>query len=1174
MHLRSLTLKGFKSFAAPTTLVFEPGVTAVVGQNGSGKSNIADALSWVMGEQGAKSLRGAKMDDVIFAGTSKRPALGRAEVTLVIDNTDGALPIDYTEVAITRRMYRDGGGEYLINGDSCRLMDVQELLSDSGIGSQMHVIVGQNRLATMLGARPHQWRELIEEAAGVHKHRKRKDRALRKLETTSADMTRVGDLVAELRRQLKPLGRQAEAAKKAHAAGAKLRDARRRLAVAKIARTHQAATDTGAAARETAARKEAAQRELDAKLSLTSADEEALRVVRAAAGKAREQAEQLGLVVERVRATARVADERARQLAKHAAAPQFEEDLTDQRAELVAAHAELEGQLAVSAADVEAAREAERAAKAEASHVAQRQREQEQKLEQLRARAAQASGQAASLAGKSQALLAEAEHARQASAEAHGRAERARADASGLQAEQEERDLAWQGAQLRADEASRTESLLVERAEAATAVASGLKGKTAALAARIEALESTVAPADGAAWLFAHASAKPTGVLAERLTATAGYERALSAALGAFAEAVVMDSPQAAFAAAAALGEAGEGQAALVFPPGQPHRKTGNRPAASQDRADDEACGGSLPQGARMLLALVEADDDIAPALAALLSGVVVVDAPHESAAVLAQQPQAKVVTKSGDLIGLGWTVAGVGRSTGVLDVRAQIVRARDELADAERQLGEAQQAVELVRAELAAARQASVQSRAELTGAAADRAVAGESLARSATQVETLEMESRRTAARADVLAQQAQELGEAIEQAEAVSQRAQSDAEELAARLEHDAVLRQQTSAALEELQARRGAAESEHAALRERALAAKARTAELEAREQRRKAAQEQALRQERARRRAAAAHAVAVKLGNRAQTVCEAAQVRHERLRRRVAEQVESMREGQSQVAAARDRLAAAERAAHAAELAATTAQERSKAAETEVVERFGMTPADLVAEFAEEDPAGFDQEQLAQEVQLAEREIAAIGQVNPLALEEFAALEERHAFLTAQLDDLTKARKDLLDVVKEVDDLVVQVIREAYEDVSREFGEVFRTLFPGGEGSLELTEPHDLLTTGVEVKARPAGKKVQRLSLLSGGEQSLTALAVLVSIFRARPSPFYILDEVEAALDEVNLRRLLVILEELARSAQLIIITHQRPTMEIADALYGMSMQGDGVTHVVSQKTAS
>ncbi|MGL6235447.1 MAG: chromosome segregation protein SMC [Segniliparus sp.] len=1159
MHLRSLTLKGFKSFAAPTTLVFEPGVTAVVGANGSGKSNIADALSWVMGEQGAKSLRGAKMDDVIFAGTSKRPALGRAEVTLVIDNADGALPIDYTEVAVTRRMYRDGGGEYLINGDPCRLMDVQELLSDSGIGSQMHVIVGQNRLATMLSARPHQWRELIEEAAGVHKHRKRKDRALRKLEATSSDMTRVGDLVVELRRQLKPLGRQAEAAKKAHAAGAKLRDARRRLAVAKLAQTQETANDAGGSARQTAARREAAQRELDAKLSLTSADEEALRVVRSATGRAREQAEQLGLVVERVRATARVADERARQLAKHAAAPQLEEDLTDQRAELVLACGELEAQSAASAAALEAAREAERSAKAEASQADGRLRAQEQELHRLRAHAAKASGQAASLAGKAQALLGEAEHARQASAEAHGRAERAKADATGLKTAQAERDLAWQEAQLRSDEASRAEALLVERVEQSTATESGLKGRTAALVARIEALESTVAPADGAAWLFEHSPAKPTGVLAERVKSRAGYERALAAALGAFAEAVVMDSPEAAFAAASALGEAGEGQAALVFPPGR-----------GQVRPEPV----ELPKGAQQLLALVEADDELAPALAGLIAGVVVVEAPQEAQAVLAKHPQAKVVTKSGSLIGLGWAVAGVGRSTGVLDVQAQIARARDELKAAQGQLGDAQRAVEHDRAELVSARQSSAQTRAELTEAAADRAVAGESLARSTTQVETLEMESRRTSTRAEALAQQAQELTVVIEQAEAAHRQAQGEAEGLAARLEQGAGLRQQTGAALEEVQARRGAVESEHAALKERVVAARARIAELEAREHRLKAAQEQALRQERARQRALAAHAVAVRLGDRAHTVCEAAQARHDRLRRRVAEQVESMKEGQAQVAAARERLAEAERAAHSAELAATTAAERSKAAETEVVERFGMTPADLVAEFAEEDPASFDQEQLAEAVKVAEREISAIGQVNPLALEEFAALEERHGFLTAQLDDLTKARKDLLDVVKDVDDLVVRVIREAFDDVSREFAGVFGTLFPGGEGSLELTDPADLLTTGVEVKARPAGKKVQRLSLLSGGEQSLTALAVLVSIFRARPSPFYIFDEVEAALDEVNLRRLLVILDELARSAQLIIITHQRPTMEIADALYGMSMQGDGVTQVVSQKVSS
>src|SRR5688572_29306031 len=230
VHLKSLTLKGFKSFASPTTLRFEPGITCVVGPNGSGKSNVVDALTWVMGEQGAKTLRGGKMEDVIFAGTSSRPPLGRAEVTVTIDNSDSSLPIEYSEVSITRRMFRDGGSEYEINGSSCRLMDVQELLSDSGIGREMHVIVGQGKLSEILESRPEDRRAYIEEAAGVLKHRKRREKAVRKLDSMQANLARLTDLTTELRRQLKPLGRQAEMARRAQTIQADLRDARLRLA--------------------------------------------------------------------------------------------------------------------------------------------------------------------------------------------------------------------------------------------------------------------------------------------------------------------------------------------------------------------------------------------------------------------------------------------------------------------------------------------------------------------------------------------------------------------------------------------------------------------------------------------------------------------------------------------------------------------------------------------------------------------------------------------------------------------------------------------------------------------------------------------------------------------------------------------------------------------------------
>ncbi|HWB36238.1 MAG TPA: AAA family ATPase, partial [Rugosimonospora sp.] len=229
MHLKSLTVKGFKSFASATTMKLEPGITCVVGPNGSGKSNVVDAIAWVLGEQGAKALRGGKMEDVIFAGTAGRPPLGRAEVTLTIDNSDNALPIEYTEVSITRRMYRSGESEYEINGDSCRLLDIQELLSDSGIGREMHVIVGQGQLDAVLHAKPEDRRAFIEEAAGVLKHRKRKEKALRKLDAMQVNLNRLTDLTAELRRQLKPLGRQAEVARRAAGIQSDLRDARLRL---------------------------------------------------------------------------------------------------------------------------------------------------------------------------------------------------------------------------------------------------------------------------------------------------------------------------------------------------------------------------------------------------------------------------------------------------------------------------------------------------------------------------------------------------------------------------------------------------------------------------------------------------------------------------------------------------------------------------------------------------------------------------------------------------------------------------------------------------------------------------------------------------------------------------------------------------------------------------------
>lgn len=314
MHLKSLTLKGFKSFASPTTLRFEPGITCVVGPNGSGKSNVVDALTWVMGEQGAKTLRGGKMEDVIFAGTSSRAPLGRAEVTLTIDNSDNALPIEYSEVSITRRMFRDGAGEYEINGASCRLMDVQELLSDSGIGREMHVIVGQGKLSEILESRPEDRRAFIEEAAGVLKHRKRKEKAVRKLDSMAANLARLTDLTTELRRQLKPLGRQAEMARRAATIQADLRDARLRLAADDLVRRQVEFQNTNQA--ETALRKE--HEELTVRLQSATVELQAHEAAVAELTRRAEAAQQTwfraSALAERVGATVRIATDRAQML--------------------------------------------------------------------------------------------------------------------------------------------------------------------------------------------------------------------------------------------------------------------------------------------------------------------------------------------------------------------------------------------------------------------------------------------------------------------------------------------------------------------------------------------------------------------------------------------------------------------------------------------------------------------------------------------------------------------------------------------------------------------------------------------------------------------------------------------------------------------------------------------
>ncbi|QWB22835.1 MULTISPECIES: chromosome segregation protein SMC [Streptomyces] len=1187
MHLKALTLRGFKSFASATTLRFEPGITCVVGPNGSGKSNVVDALSWVMGEQGAKSLRGGKMEDVIFAGTTGRPPLGRAEVSLTIDNSDGALPIEYAEVTITRIMFRNGGSEYQLNGDTCRLLDIQELLSDSGIGREMHVIVGQGQLDGVLHADPMGRRAFIEEAAGVLKHRKRKEKALRKLDAMQANLARVQDLTDELRRQLKPLGRQAAVARRAAVIQADLRDARLRLLADDLVRLKEALNAEVADEAALKERKEAAERELRKALQREALLEDEVRQLTPRLQRAQQTWYELSQLAERVRGTISLADARVKSATS---APPEErrgrdpEDMEREAARIREQEAELEAALEA----------AERALEDTVSHRAELERALTQEERRLKdaARAiadrreglARLSGQVN--AARSRAASAQAEIERLAAArdEAQERAvaaqeeyEALKAEVDGLDAGDAELAEQHEAAKQRLADA---ESALTAARESATAA----ERKRAATQARHEALAMGLRRKDGTGILLA-AKDRLSGLLgpaAELLTVTPGHEVALAAAFGAAADAIAVTTPASAADAIRLLRKQDGGRATLLLA-GAPGAGNG----ANHHDAPADA-------GRTFAVDLVRGPTDLMPAVRRLLHGIVVVDTLEAAEDLVYTHPDLTAVTAEGDLLGAHFAHGGSAGAPSLLEVQASVDEAAAELEEL------------AVRCEeLTEAQHQAVERRKECAALVEDvgerRRAADREKSSVAQQLGALAGQARGAAGEAErstAAAARAQEaLDKALAEVEELAERL-AVAEEMPIEEEPDTSVRDRlaadgANARQTEMEARLQARTHEE---RVKGLAGRADSLDRAARAEREARARAE---QRRSRLRHEAAVAEAVGAGARqllAHVEVSLARADEERVAadaakaRREQELARARTEGRD-LKAELDKLTDS---VHRGEVLGAEKRLRIEQLETKALEELGVEPAGLVAEYGPhqlvppsppaegeelpEDPEHprnrpkpYLRSEQEKRLKSAERAYQQLGKVNPLALEEFAALEERHQFLSEQLEDLKKTRADLLQVVKEVDERVEQVFTEAYRDTAREFEGVFSRLFPGGDGRLILTDPDNMLTTGVDVEARPPGKKVKRLSLLSGGERSLTAVALLVSIFKARPSPFYVMDEVEAALDDTNLQRLIRIMQELQEASQLIVITHQKRTMEVADALYGVSMQGDGVSKVISQR---
>lgn len=1083
----SLTLRGFKSFASATTFEFTPGINAVVGPNGSGKSNVLDALAWVMGEQGAKSLRGGSMKDVIFAGSgeagsgdgAQRAPLGRAKVTLTFDNSDGTLSIPADRVQISRTMFRSGGSEYEINGSPARLADIQDLLSEAGLGQQMHVLVGQGQLDAVLHATAQQRRDMIEQAAGVVKYRRRQEKTSRKLESVASNVTRLSDLVAELDSQLQPLSEQAESAATARQLQARIRQLEAVLLARQLGVLQAEQAQALASEAEGTRRAETLKEQLEAARAASAKHQQEQNRLNAEVTACQKAVSTLRESAARVRTVQSIAAERVRTYrvelteATAAARAGYERalELLEERREeaerAVESYASFEERYDAALKNVEKA----------ASEVAQTER---------------ASGEAAQSRARAQAQL---DAARAAAVEAT-RAYAAAAERAATLREALGQSLGEEPAELDAESAEAVFD--PETGELMDSSSEGASLLRVLDAVQIDPEYARAASAALTSLATAALSVPVEGAEVSQLRGGKGDESSESAATELSTELPETTLPE---SCAAEL------------------RELGIRPATEmiEPFSEDAAALAGIDEHA---LARVTA------ALGERLAGVLF--APDAASAeqalhLLAENEGAGQCTmwRIFDPAGTEHTRYSLlypAEGASPLELAAAYRAASQVVTRTRAELDEAEQAVQ--QAQTAA--ESAVEAEREAAKAAG---VASAEHARARAQAESLE-------ASAQNIQNERARLNERLTAAEESVAQARTAYE--SARTREDSYLagtgEQAPAATIERRAHRLGEVLAEQVSEREQQLHELSTAL---------KNAQEGLTSTNDEVQDLLAAHAAALTLLARTQT--EAA---------RVQERVQAL----------------AERARLVTGL--TLEQLEGEYSEQLPVD----VPADEASENAASENAATEAstESVRARLKATRAELEALGAINPLALEEYEALSERHAYLNQQIEDLKATRRDLNTVMDEVSSHIAEVFTAAMEDINTHYRRIFETLFPGGEGHLELDDPSDPLNSGVEIHARPAGKKVKRLSLLSGGERSLASLALLIAIYMSRPSPFYALDEVEAALDDRNLSRLLQVIGELGERSQLIVVTHQKRTMQIAETLYGVSMRG-GVSTVLSQQ---
>jgi chromosome segregation protein len=1153
VFLKNLTLKGFKSFADTTSLDLQPGVTVVVGPNGSGKSNVVDAIAWVLGAQAPSAVRSTKMDDVIFAGTTQKAALGRAEVSLTIDNTSGMLPLEFSEVKLTRTLFRSGDSEYAINGVPCRLLDITDLLSDGGVGRQQHVIISQGQIDAVLNARPEDRRSIIEDAAGVLKFRKRKERAERRLAATDTDLTRVRDLMREVRRQLRPLEKQAEAARRHGDLVTELSQLRVHLAGREIGALREALSVAGAARADRAAKQAAAKAEVDRLSSEVSTHEQQL---------ADQGGDDLGdslvrleSLRERSRGLAAVITERQRGVERERAGFADRTVIASLEAEAARCRADLE------AVEVEAGRlgpEHARLSEAEARLAADRARLEAEWGDGIPV----ASGQAAEIRGELGALRTAIERTEAESALLETRraelAERRaglesmagmrRAELSELHDEEEPAVAALEAAQHGRDEAEQQ----LGSAESALADA---ESELHRWQARAEALTLALDEAgSGAGAERLRTLEGALGTLVDVVAVDDGWQAAFEAAVGDAIDAVVVRDADIARAALAELERqdvAGAVVALGAMPPAP------IRPQAGHCVRDHVR--GTVP-GVDALL-------DV------LVGSVVAVEGGWRDAAdAAAGSAGSTVVTMRGDRIGpSGWRLGSdAGGAT-----RAALVEAQGQLVSS---LAECEQAAD--GCERARRRHAEAIGRADELATRLDAIDTG--LTTAAGELQRIEADRRAVETETEALRERIEELaGHASRQRVQLGELEQSlpgfeaDEAESLEKGRRLAVVRAEIEERAGAVAALRTDLEVRAAALEERGQGLTARLAELDQRLDR-DAEQRATLHHQHDAldRTAGLLERVAAIIGDRSRIIeADLAEARDRRRRQSEAAQAIARRldELRRERGAAEGDLEDLRSQAARTEIDEAELRTRLQSAVERLRDEHRLVPDVAMSAPCPPLEGGLTPERRVQQL---ESELEIMGPVNPLALEEHESLNERHGFLQGQLDDIRSTRRELAKVVRSIDEEIVSVFASAFADVATNFEQLFETLFPGGRGRLQLTDPERLLDTGVEIEAKPSGKNVRKLSLLSGGERSLTALAFLFAVFRSRPSPFYVMDEVEAALDDVNLHRFLALVDEFRADAQLVLVSHQKRTMEAADCLYGVTMSTGGSSKVVSERATT